>query len=217
MRPQKVVIADDHGLLRELLRERLVLSAQFEVVEAVANADEALSSCIRHNPDVLVLDVEMPGRDVFEVARAVRSTQSRTAVMFLSSHANDRFIELAIASGARGYVLKTAGAAEIAKAIRDVAAGGVAFSPEIQSRMVIDRAGPRLGQVPETKFSTLTDREVEVLRYIASGLSKKEIASLMVLSVKTVQNHSDRLMQKLEIHDRVELTRFAIREGLVKP
>lgn len=217
MRAHRVVIADDHGLLRELLRERLALSDQFEVVEAVADADAALTASVRHAPDVVVLDVDMPGRDVFEVARSIRTSHSRTAVMFLSSHITDQFIARALGAGARGYVLKTAGPTEIAKAIRDVASGGVAFSPEIQARLVIDRDGPRLAQSPDTKLSTLSDREVEVLRYIAQGLSKKEIASLMVLSVKTVQNHTDRLMQKLAIHDRVELARFAIREGLVKP
>jgi DNA-binding NarL/FixJ family response regulator len=215
MRLHRVVLADDHGLVRELLREKLTLSSDFEVVEAVADADAALAAAVRHTPDVVVLDVDMPGRDAFEVARAIRTSMARTAVMFLSSHATDNFISMALAAGARGYVLKTAGTTEIAKAVRDVAAGGVAFAPEVQARLVIDRDGPRLAQGPETKLATLADREIEVLRYIAKGLSKKEIASIMVLSVKTVQNHTDRLMQKLAIHDRVELARFAIREGLV--
>jgi DNA-binding NarL/FixJ family response regulator len=105
----------------------------------------------------------------------------------------------------------------VVKAVRTVAAGGVYFSPEVQARIVVDSNGARLAAAGTTRASTLTARELEVLRYIARGLSKKDIAGIMHLSVKTVDNHSTSLMTKLNIHDRVELARYAIREGLAEP
>ena len=213
----RVVVADDHGLVRGVLREHLVQRQLFDVVAAVGDADAALGAALAHTPDVVVLDVEMPGRSTFEVARSIGSALPRTAVMFLSSYFQDRYIEQAVAAGARGYVVKTSTPEQFIEAIRQVAQGGVAFSAEVMDRLVIDRSGVRLTGGLSTKLSQLSDREIEVVRYLATGLSKKEIAGNMHLSVKTVQNHADRLMQKLGIHDRVALARFAIREKIVSP
>ncbi len=213
----RVVMADDHGLVRGVLREHLVRRQLFDVVAAVGDADAALGAALAHTPDVVVLDVEMPGRSPFEVARLIGSALPRTAVMFLSSYFQDRYIEQAVAAGARGYVVKTSTPEQFIEAIRQVAQGGVAFSAEVMDRLVIDHSGVRLTGGLSTKLSQLSDREIEVVRYLATGLSKKEIAGNMHLSVKTVQNHADRLMQKLGIHDRVALARFAIREKIVSP
>lgn len=212
-----VVLADDHALLREMLKDRLERSGQFRVMAATTDADAALEAVIKQGADVLVLDIDMPGRDVFDAASVVRSSSPKTAILFLSSHYHDRYIQQAIALGARGFVLKTRTPDEIVDAIRSVAMGGVSFSQEIMDRLVIEPKGIRLVDSNATRLGQLSDRELEVLRYIASGLSKKEIAERMHLSVKTVQNHADRMMQKIDIHDRVELARFAIREGLITP
>lgn len=198
-----------------MLRDRLASREKFEVVAAVADADAALGAALTHKPDVVVLDVDMPGRSAFDVARVITTSLAKTGVIFLSSHFHDRYIEQAVNAGARGYVIKTGTPDQIVESIRQVAQGGVAFSPEVLDRVIVDRGSIRLAGTVATKLSQLSDRELEVVRYLASGLSKKEIAAQMHLSVKTVQNHADRLMQKLDIHDRVELTRFAIREGLV--
>ncbi|MCU0689160.1 MAG: response regulator transcription factor [Phycisphaerales bacterium] len=220
----RVVLADDHALLREMLSERLASRAGFEVVMA-RDADEAFGHALRLKPHVVVLDVDMPGRNVFEVAKSIRQALDRTAVMFLSGHFHDRYIEQAVSAGARGYVVKSGSAERVVDAITMVASGGVAFSPEVLERVIVDRDGVRMasaaggasGPSVQTRLASLSDREREVLRYLATGLSKKEIAAQMHLSVKTVQNHADRLMQKLAIHDRVELARFAIREGIINP
>lgn len=217
MNPLRVVLADDHALLRDMLKDRLERSGQFKVVAAAGDADAALEAIVRLGADVAVLDIDMPGRDVFDAAAVIRSSSPRTVLLFLSSHYHDRFIQKAIELGARGFVLKTLTPDEIVDAVRSVASGGVSFSPEVMDRLVIEPKGIRLVEANATRLGSLTDRELEVLRYIASGLSKKEIAERMHLAVKTVQNHADRMMQKIDIHDRVELARFAIREGLVKP
>lgn len=217
MSPLRIVIADDHALLRELLCERLNGDDRFSVVASVTNAEDAFEAAVRHRPQVLLLDVDMPGRNAFEVARAITSAHPSIAIMFLSSHVHDRYIEQAVASGARGYVVKSGAPEEIVESILKVAQGGYAFAAEVVDRVVIDRDGVRLAGAVTTKLSQLSDREMEVLRYLAMGLSKKEVAANMHLSVKTIQNHADRLMQKLAIHDRVELARFAIREGVVNP
>lgn len=217
MGPTLVVLADDHALLRDMLKERLEATGRFKVVAATADADSALEAALRNRAHILVLDIDMPGRDAFDAASVVRSASPSTAVLFLSSHYHDRYIQRAIELGARGYVLKTRPPEEIVEAIRSVAAGGASFSQEVMDRLIIEPKGVRLNDGSSTKLSQLSDREMEVLRYIAAGLSKKEIADKMHLSVKTVQNHADRMMQKIDIHDRVELARFAIREGLIKP
>jgi DNA-binding NarL/FixJ family response regulator len=217
LNPLQVVLADDHALLRDMLRDRLEDTAQFKVAAATADADSAVAAVLKHRADVLVLDIDMPGRDVFDAAAVVRASSPATALLFLSSHYHDRYIQRAIELGARGYILKTRPPEEIVDAIRSVAQGGTSFSQEVMDRLIIEPKGVRLADASSTRLSQLSDRELEVLRYIASGLSKKEIAERMHLSVKTVQNHADRMMQKIDIHDRVELARFAIREGLVTP
>jgi DNA-binding NarL/FixJ family response regulator len=241
MRAVRVLFADDHELLLSLLQEYLrgewaapaaahlaSKAPPIEVVFTTTNPDDALSGAIAHRPDVVVMDVDMPGRNVFDVARAMQASVPSLRVLFFSSHMHDRYIEQAINAGGRGYLLKTCTKQELFDAIRAIAAGETAFSPSVLERVVIEpkQVGAPKGQLSVsfkgdsegcTRISTLSPRELEVLRYLAQGMSKKEIASVMVLSVKTVQNHADRLMQKLDIHDRVQLARFAIREGLLTP
>lgn len=214
-RPITVILADDHSLVRGALTSWLRQSG-IQVLAEVGNADAAVTACISHAPDVVVLDIDMPGLQCFDAARSIKARCPSTRVLFLSAFFNDRYIEDSLAVEASGYVTKGEPPQTVVAAIREVASGGVYFSPEIQSRLVIDSGGVRLGSRPQTRSSTLTQREVEVLRYIAKGLAKKEIASTMHLSVKTVDNHCTSLMNKLDIHDRVELARFAIREGLAE-
>jgi DNA-binding NarL/FixJ family response regulator len=166
-------------------------------------------------PDIVLLDIDMPGMAAFDAARTIRLRSPRTRLAFVSAHFHDRYIEQALGVGAMGYITKGEPPETVARAIRSIAGGGAYFSPDVQARIVIDVSGPRLADQQRTRVSILTAREQEVLRYLASGLAKKEIAETMNLSVGTVNNHAANLMKKLDIHDRVELTRFAIREGIV--
>lgn len=207
-----IIIADDHSLIRSALVALLDSSSGLSVVAEVEDADKALRETARHRPNVVVLDIDMPGVDSFQAASEVRQISPKTEVVFLSGSCNDRFIEAAQASGARGYVYKGDDPAELVSAIRAVVEGGTFYSTSVSERISTATHGEG-----GSKFSMLSSRELETLRYIAKGLSKKEIAPLMHISVKTVDKHVTQLMAKLEIHDRVGLARYAIREGLVDP
>lgn len=213
----RIVLADDHALVRETLARWLAKSDSINVIAQVSNSDDAITIAAREGPDIVVLDINMPGGDVFEAARIIRIRSPKSKIIFLSAFHLDRYIEQALASGALGYVTKGESPETLERAIRAVASGGVYFSPDVQARIVIDVSGPRLVDTAHTRTrtSTLTPRELEVLRYLATGLSKKEIADKLDLSIGTINNHAANLMRKLDIHDRVKLTHFAIREGLI--
>jgi len=212
-----VVLADDHQLLRQSFGMLLNQTTGIKVVSDVGNSDDAVNACVHLRPDVAVLDIDMPGMDSFEAARTIKTRSPRTRLLFLSAFTHDRYIEAALGAGALGYLTKSEPMQSVIQAIHKVALGQACFSSEIQSRIVIDEQGPTLAKHSvATRSSTLTEREREVLRYLALGRSKKEIARIMHLSIKTIENHTSNLMARLNIHDRVELARFAIREGLIQ-
>jgi DNA-binding NarL/FixJ family response regulator len=211
-----VLLADDHALVRDALANWLRESGDVQVVGEVGSADEALAVAVREKPDIVLMDIDMPGLLAFDAVRTIRARSPKTRIIVLSGFFHDRYIEEALASEASGYITKGETTETVLRAIRTVAAGGAYFSPQVQARIVVDSHGARLSEASKTRASTLTPRELEVLRYIARGLSKKDIAAIMHLSVKTVDNHSTSLMSKLNIHDRVELARYAIREGLAE-
>lgn len=216
-RPIRVVLADDHTLVRATLSAWLRSPGGMEVVAEVGGADDAFDACLKFHPEVVVLDIDMPGLQAFDAARKIRSRCPNTRVLFLSGFMNDRYIESALAAGAQAYITKGEQPQAVADAIRQVMQGKTYFSPEIRSRLIFEGTEVKLDPSNATKASLLTLREVEVLRYIARGMAKKEIATTMHLSVKTIDNHCTSMMNKLDIHDRVELARFAIREGLSEP
>jgi DNA-binding NarL/FixJ family response regulator len=212
----RVLVVDDHALLRTTLVERLRREPGLSVVGTANNADQAIERVMECVPDIILLDVDMPGLSSFEAARTIAWMRPESRIIFVSGFFHDRYIEQALEVKARGYVTKIEPPETIIEAVREVAAGGVYFSGDVRSRIVIEPGGTRLAEEATSRASTLTVRELEVLRYIARGLSKKEIANIMHISVKTVDRHSANLMTKLAIHDRVELARFAIREGLAE-
>ncbi len=212
----RVMVVDDHALVRRSLAQLLSQASDIETVAECETADRAIDEAIRLNPDVVLLDIDMPGVAAFDAARTIRARSPGARIIFLSAFTHDRYIEAALAAGAMGYLTKDEPPETVARAVRTVAAGRTAFSAEVQARLIIDAQGVRLSPSVQSRTASLSAREIEVLRYIAQGLAKKEIAEIMHLSVKTVENHSANLMKRLGIHDRVELARFAIREGLVE-
>ena len=214
--PTTVVLADDHALVRDMLRARLVTEGM-DVVAGAGTTDDAVTFVTDLQPDILILDIDMPGRCPFEAAREVSRGLSGTRVLFLSAFVHDRYVQQALASEASGYLTKTEPPEVIVDAVRKVLAGAAQYSEEVVDRIVIHEAGTRLGSSRRVRLDSLTDREREVLGHVARGLLQKQIARQMNLSIKTVQAHIAHLMDKLKIHDRVELARFAIREGLVEP
>jgi len=213
----KLLLVDDHSLLRQSLAERLNAEIDFEVIGQLDSADDAVRTVVDLSPDVLLLDIDMPGVASFEAAEHIRTRRPETRIIFLSAFFHDRYIEQALRVEAKGYITKSEPINSVIKAVRQVSQGRVYFSDEVRDRIVVDAKGIRLSpKAPQTRVSTLTPREIEVLRYLARGLSKKEIAATMHISAKTVEGHTEKVMNKLDIHDRVELARFAIREGIVE-
>ena len=212
-----ILVIDDHALVRGSVCDRLQHEPGLRVVAAAATAEEGIDKTIEHSPDIVLMDIDMPGLNCFDAARTIAKQRPKTKIIFLSAFFHDRYIQQALEVKARGYVTKREPPEALVAAIHEVAAGGAYFSEEVQSRIIVDARGARLAEGPQSRIATLTPRELEILRYVAHGLSKKEIASTVHLSVKTVDRHVANLMTKLEIHDRVELARFAIREGLAEP
>lgn len=210
-----VVLADDHALVRDMLHDRLSREGM-EIVGVAASGRHAVDLAGATHPDVVILDIDMPGISAFQAARAVQIASPSTRVIFLSAFVSDSYIDQALGVEASGYLTKSEPPDAIVEAIRKVHRGATSFSLEILDRIVIDASGVRLNGARHTRYDLLTDREREILGYVARGLPQKQIARLAGISVKTVQHHITHLMDKLEIHDRVELTRFAIREGLVE-
>lgn len=211
-----LLIADDHTLFRDMLKQYLDQEKDMIVISQVDNAQAAVTQAIVLQPDVILLDIDMPGLSPFDAARTIKRKCPETRILFLSAFIHDYYIAQALAMEAAGYLTKHEPLDSLLHAIRRVAKGMVSFSKEVQSRIVVDIGGARLSHIPESRISLLTKREIQILGYIAHGLSKRKIASTLNLSVKTVDQHCTHLMEKLNIHDRVELTRFAIREGLVE-
>ena len=177
---------------------------------------QAIESALELMPDVVLMDIDMPGLICFDAAQRIAGLCPTARIIFLSAFFHDHYIEQALRVKARGYLTKSEPLRQVVVAIKQVAGGRVYFSAEIRARIVADTFGVRLAQPQRTRASTLSAREVEVLRYLARGMSKKEIAHTMHISLKTVEGHAEKLMSKLDIHDRVELTRYAIREGMVQ-
>ncbi|MBN2583740.1 MAG: response regulator transcription factor [Planctomycetes bacterium] len=209
----RVVAADDHEMFRECLVERLNQEPDIQVIAHVGDAAEAALLVRDMCPEVVLLDIDMPGSP-FVAAGEIARRCPATSIIFLSAYHADRHIARCIDAGARGFVLKSHDVQSVAAAIRDVAAGKWHFVPEVLCRMVVEDGAPTLKELPQTRFAQLTPREVEVLRLLAEGQSVKQAARSLGVSYKTVDNQTSSLMGKLDIHSRAELVRYAIREEL---
>jgi len=211
-----VLLIDDHALLRETLRERLSREDDLRVVATADDAGEGIKLAAAHRPDVVLMDIDMPGQSCFEAANQIKRSQPGVSIIFLSAFFHDRYIESALAAQASGYITKDEHPDIIVRALRSAAEDVAYFSPKVQERLVIGEGGVKLAGAGKSRGSLLTQRELQVLRHLARGLPKKEVAQVMHVSVKTVSRHTENLMEKLDIHDRVELARYAIREGLAE-
>ncbi len=212
----KLLLVDDHALIRETLADRLNREPDLFVVAVVAEAEAAMRACGDYEPDLVLMDINMPGLSCFDASRRIRTLRPQVKIIFLSAFTHDIYIDQALKVKAHGYITKREPVPQVIAAIREVASGGAYFSDEVRSRIIVDAYGAKLRQEERSIASTLSDRELDVLLYIARGMSGKEIARNMNRSDKTVATHIARLMEKLQIHDRVELARFAIREGLAE-
>ena len=212
----RILIADDHGIVRAGVRMLLERQEDIEVIAEAENGAEARDLAIAHRPDLAILDVKMPELTGLEATRAIRAEAPEVAVLILSMHDEERYLFEALKAGASGYVLKSAADKDLIGAIRAVERGEPFLTPDAQQaliRDVLDR-GPGEGSDAEHR---LTPREEEVVKLVAEAHTNREIAALLGLSEKTVENHRSNAMKKLGMRDRVELVRYAIRRGLIEP
>ena len=217
-RPIRILSVDDHAFLVEGLRARFEIEHDLECVGRLESAERLLSVAKELRPDIVLMDIEMPGPDPFEIAEDLLRTVPGVRVIFLSAYVRDHYISAAINAGAHGYFSKSDEMGSIIVGIRKVAHQGVfAFSPKVLARCK-PSSGRKRGEVvpPASKLDTLSPREQEVLRMIGRGLSRIEIAGALCRSAKTIDGHREKIMEKLDIHDRGELVRFAIREGMAE-
>ena len=207
----RVLLADDHAIVREGLRALLSREPDLQVVAEAGDGREALRLAQETRPDVATLDLSMPLLNGLEAARQMATWERGPRPLLLTMHTDDQYVLEALRAGVRGYVLKRQAAADLVRAIREVAGGAVYLSPGISA---IIAEAIRTPAPPSEE--TLTPREREVLQLVAEGKTTKEIASILGVSIKTADAHRTHLMQKLNIHDVAGLTRYAIRQGMIE-
>ncbi len=210
-RPIRVLVVDDHPVVRRGISVALSRTEGFEVVGEAADGDQAIEAAHNLSPEVILLDIDLPGRNGISVAEVLQAELPDIKVVILSMFTSEGYVMQALRTGVQGCVPKGASMDEVARAVRSVSEGDVYFSEGV-ARMALGRM-VRHGQTAPSP-EDLTQREREVLVQIAEGLSNKEIASALNLGVRTVETHRDRLMRKLGIHSVAGLTKFAIRHGM---
>lgn len=208
----RVVIADDHGIVRSGIRLLLETQPDIKVVAEAADGVEARDIVIRERPDLAILDVKMPGLTGLQATREIKAQAPEVSILILSMHDDERYLFEALKAGASGYVLKSQADTDLLAAIRSVERGEPFLSPAAQQALIRDV----LERGAETE-SELTPREEEIVKLVAEANTSREIAEMLHLSEKTVENHRANAMKKLGMRDRVELVRYAIRQGLVEP
>ena len=206
-----IVIADDHTLFREGLRRLLSEKDDIEIVGEVGGGREALEMCKQLKPDILLLDLEMPGMDGFEVSRQLIASKSRVKIIMLTMHASEEYAFRLIKSGVSGFLAKDITAKELPEAIRKVAAGKVYVTPTVMENLAARLQHPG----DENPLSCLSEREISVLARLAKGMSVLEIAEELCLSPRTVETYKNRAMTKLNLRNISDVTRFAMNHDLI--
>lgn len=215
MKQIRVVLVDDHQVLRDAMTLVLQTDPVVKVVGTASNGNDGLDVLLRERPDVALLDIQMPGRSCFDVISTAKNLLENTRFLLLSGFFNDQYIQMAMKLKIAGYVTKDEPAHKVLEAVHLAVQGKQIFSQAISERLTtVDKSKNLFAEVT-VPLETLSMREKEVLIHLARGASIKEVAAMLNLSAKTVDNHTQRLMAKLDIHSRADLVRFAIREGLV--
>jgi two-component system NarL family response regulator len=212
----RVLVADDHALFREGIRRLLAATPDMEVVGEAKSGEEAAALVEDLAPDVVLLDIKMPGMSGIDVARVIRTTSPRTRVVMLTVHANEEFLFEAIKAGAMGYLLKDASSNELLQAVRLVAQGEGLLAPGLAAKVFKEFARVAASQDLAPVLTPLTDREAEILQHVTSGLANKEIARTLNISERTVKNHLTNIMEKLHVNSRTQAAVYALRTGLVR-
>ena len=207
----RVLIADDHGIVRSGLRMLLEQQGDIEVIAEASDGATARDVAIRERPDLAILDVKMPKLTGLQATREIREHAPDVSVLILSMYDDERYLFEALKAGASGYVLKTQADVDLLEAVRAVERGEPFLTPEAQRALIKDVLGQSAGRTDE-----LTPREQEVVKLVAEAHTNKEIADILHLSEKTVDTYRQRVMDKLNLHHRAELVKYALRKGLLQ-
>jgi DNA-binding NarL/FixJ family response regulator len=215
-KPITILLAEDHAIVRQGLRSLLTEGDEFSIVGEAENGREAVEMSLALRPDVIVMDIAMPMLNGLEATRQVLAANPAAKILILSAHSDDEYIERTSAVGAIGFLEKQSSAEVLAKAIQTVAKGNRYLSPSIARRVgdgrkrTLNRDG-----LPSAKGGRLSAREMEVLQLVAEGQANKQVASILGISIKTVEKHRQHVMDKLNIHETAGLTRYAITHGII--
>lgn len=213
----RVLIIDDHPLFREGIKTIISRDGQFEVIDEAGTAQEGLEKTRRLKPDVAVVDISLPDGTGMDVARKIRSQSPETRIMILSMHSKIDYIVEAFQAGATGYVVKESASERLAQGLKAVTGGEYYLDSSISQEVVakLMNSPVKEANVSDSGYGKLTTREQEIMRLLAEGVPKAEIADQLCISIKTVENHRTNIMRKLNIHSAMELVRYAARLGLI--
>lgn len=212
----RVLIADDHTILREGIRLLLASQPDIQVVGEACDGRDAYFKVEELRPGVVLMDIGMPVLNGLDATQQIKRTFPDTKVLILTQHDNDEYVYRILQAGASGYVLKRSAGAELVSAIRNVDRGNAFLYPSMAKGLLNDYLKRAEAGQEKASYDGLTERERQVLKMIADGCTNQQIADLLCLSVKTVQAHRGHLMEKLNMHDRTELVKYAIRKGIIK-
>ena len=215
IRPIRVILADDHAIVRKGIREFLEGEGDTAAVAEAADGDSVLALVQEHDPDVVVLDIQMPGRNGIEVTRALRAAGNQVAILILTAYDDDPYIMAGIEAGANGFVLKSAAPEEIIRAVRAVHEGQSAVDPAVAAKLMSYLASQRKLPAPTAAAEPLTKRELEVLAVVAQGLTNRAIGRQLGISDRTVQGHLAKIFGKLNASSRTEAVVAAVKLGWI--
>jgi DNA-binding NarL/FixJ family response regulator len=211
----RVLIADDHAILREGIRALLRGTEDIEVAGEACDGLQAVEQARKLDPDVVLMDIAMPGLGGIEATLEIQKAGLRARVLVMSQYDDREYVRRLLKAGVSGYVLKKSAGAELANAIRAVHRGGMVLDPDV-ARTAMAESGPAGARAGADPYESLTDREKQVLKLVAEGKSNKEVAELLGISVKTAMSHREHMMEKLGLHNRTELVRFALKLGVIR-
>lgn len=215
MKKIRVMLVDDHVLVREGVRTLLEAQSDVEVVAEAANGAEALEKARTSQPDVVLMDIGMPGMSGLEATRLIRQSVPGARILVVTIHSSDDYFFRILDAGASGYILKEAAFSDLISAVRAVYHGGVFLYPSVAGKLVEDYLRRVSTGEERASYDDLTPREKEVLRLIGEGCTNQEIGEALHLSVNTVQTHRAHIMEKLNLHSRADLVKYAMRMGLL--